>query len=96
MTPTERLQELLFAEGFIEASIRPNLGYWSHRHQDVCRWEGDAVRLSDRKRVSFLAWSTVTECARRGITVSLPDDGGTVEVYAKPPRRKASVSDRRG
>lgn len=89
LRPTQRLHDLLFAEGFIDISISPNLGYWSHRHQDVCRWQGRAVRVSDMMKVWFTSWSTITECARRGIVI---EPGtltvATVEVYAKPPRQR--------
>ena len=84
-----RLCDLLldaFPEGELGLSpedIIPERGYWTHRHQDVQRWQayGDDRRGHS---VYMSSWNTMTECVRRGIRVFKSKDGVSIyDVYSK-------------
>jgi len=81
----DRVHAHLFDLGFTDIYIKSNLGYWSHEHQDVCRWEGRAVRLSDMRKVFLFSWDKMAECAVRGVTIEEEVDRfGRIWVSAKP------------
>jgi hypothetical protein len=64
-TPTEKVKSLLEEEGFSNVVIYPVSGYW--KSQDVMRWEGFAEK--DGVKAPIGSWFTLTDCARKGITV---------------------------
>lgn len=61
-TPTEQVIEMLWREGFDVMLFLPVRGYW--RRQDVHRWEAQAIRREDGRRVRLVSWRTVTDCAK--------------------------------
>lgn len=83
-TARQRVEAHLFELGYIEPSIHSNMGYWSHAHQDVCRWEGSAYCLELHRRVSVGSWDSMKDCAR-GL-VETPGEG-FAHWFAAVPRR---------
>lgn len=90
LTPKQRVEAHLFALGYIEPRIRSNMGYWSHRHQDVCRWEGSAYHIASGRRVSVGSWDKMKDCAR-GI-VATEGEGLSHWFAAVAPTVQAGVS----
>jgi len=74
MRPTERLTERLETLNFHVYALDWAKGYWSHRTQDVCRWEATG-RFGDGPLVNVSSWDSITACARLGIELS-KDRGG--------------------
>ena len=67
MTPKEKLESLLDAEGFRVTLLFGAKGYW--RKEDVARWEAWAIK--DGQKVYLYSYSTMTSCARKGISISI-------------------------
>lgn len=61
------------------------MGYWSHRHQDVCRWEGSAYHIASSRRVAVGSWDKMQDCAR-GL-VEVEGEGMCVHWFAAIPRK---------
>lgn len=101
LTPTEQftsalwdaLQELTKGE-VREPILHVCRGYWTHAHQDVMAWQG-YVNINGRD-FQIGSWNSVTECARRGFSISdeRRNDRREVDyqIFANPrkPRRAAN------
>lgn len=71
MTPTDKLHQMICDFGYTIANWIPARGYWTHRHQDVARWQcyvwrKDQHFITDQK-TEIICWHTVKECVKCGI-----------------------------
>jgi len=74
MTPTQRLIELLEAEGLSDIVVYPNRG--PRHYSDILCWHGYANVNGVRRTIG--SWDRITECVRNGIVCDLHADE---EVY---------------
>ncbi len=87
MRTSDRLIALLEREGFRDVEIYAAKGHYrSSPYADVVRWEGYAKHGESGCAWNIYSWDTMTECVKRGVTVSEKDRGTCgigFEVFAK-------------
>ncbi len=85
----DRLLDAFTAQGLHAAiaddDLQPAQGHWrTSPYADVYRWEG-YIHIDDRYGAQHLVcWDTMTECAKRGVTVEWDQSIMAWEVDALP------------
>jgi hypothetical protein len=94
LTPTEKLKEMMEAEGYFITAWFPSRGYWTHRQQDVMRWTAHSVRGSDIRGPIFHLefWDTICDCVKYGITLAPTESYRTFDVSANKPFDSSKVA----
>ncbi len=91
--PTEKLIELLEAQGLTVRRVIPARGHWTHLQQDVQRFQAVVRCPGESWDRTLGSWDTITACARRGIDpIGAVPRGGTDmgEIRAKPKKATAA------
>jgi hypothetical protein len=89
--PTEKLIELIEAQGLQFHSIHRAKGFWTHMHQDVQRFQVFVTFPGETRETSVGSWDTITTCARRGLEPIEKDRGCNGGIRAKPAKRAGRV-----